>query len=142
MISLKSLRAFLLSLPLFLLSARAAVVDATWNSATDVPVTAATYTATGNTVNFTLNHAPATGANLTVVKNTTLPFIQGSFGNLAQGQQVALTYAGINYNFVANYYGGTGNDLVLQWANTRPVAWGPMILANSATAARPAAAFQ
>ena len=26
--------------------------------------------------------------------------------------------------FVANYFGGTGNDLVLQWANTRLLAWG------------------
>ena len=25
---------------------------------------------------------------------------------------------------MANYYGGTGNDLVLQWAATRPLAWG------------------
>lgn len=124
MISLKSLRAFLVSLPLFLLSARAAVVNATWNSAAEVPVTAASYTATGNTVNFTLNHAPATGTNLTVVNNTGLPFIQGAFGNLAQGQAVALVYAGITYDFVANYYGGTGNDLVLQWAKNRPIAWG------------------
>ena len=67
--SLVSLRALLILLPLFLLSAKAAVVDATWNSATDVPVTAASYTATGNTVNFTLNYAPVTGAILTVVNN-------------------------------------------------------------------------
>ena len=25
---------------------------------------------------------------------------------------------------MANYFGGTGNDLVLQWANTRVLAWG------------------
>ena len=25
---------------------------------------------------------------------------------------------------VANYFGGTGNDLVLQWANTRLLSWG------------------
>lgn len=102
---LASLRALVAVLPLFLLSARAAVVNATWNSATDVAVTATSYTATGNTVNFTLNHAPTTGANLTVVNNTGLPFIQGTFGNLTQGQAVALVYAGINYDFVANYYG-------------------------------------
>jgi alpha-tubulin suppressor-like RCC1 family protein len=120
----RALRAILLSLPLFLLSARAAVVNATWNSATTVPVTAASYTATSNTVNLTLNFAPEVGTNLTVVNNTGLPFILGAFGNLAQGQKVALTYGGIGYNFVANYYGGNGNDLVLQWANTRIVAWG------------------
>ncbi len=124
MISLKSLRALFVSLPLLLLSARAAVVNATWNSAADVPVTAASYTATGNTVNLTLNFAPEVGTNLTVVNNTGLPFIQGTFGNLAQGQKVALTYGGVGYNFVANYYGGTGNDLVLQRADNRVVAWG------------------
>ncbi len=35
-----------------------------------------------------------------------------------------LTYGGVSYAFVANYFGGTGNDLVLQWANTRLLAWG------------------
>ena len=106
------------------LSTQAATVSATWNSATDVPVTASSYTATGNTVNFTLNFAPATGANLTVVNNTGLPFISGPFDNLAQGQVVTLSYSGVIYPFVANYYGGTGNDLVLVWGDTRPVAWG------------------
>ena len=32
--------------------------------------------------------------------------------NLAQGQRVDLTYGGLVYSFVANYFGGTGNDLV------------------------------
>ena len=102
----------------------AAVVNATFNSATDVPVTAASYTANGNTVNLTLNFAPEVGTSLKIVENTGLPFIQGNFSNLIQGQKVALTHGGIGYNFVANYYGGDGNDLVLQWANTRVVAWG------------------
>jgi alpha-tubulin suppressor-like RCC1 family protein len=124
MFSIKIIRSFLAALPLFLLSARAAVVNATWNSVADVPVTAASYTATGNTVNLTLNFAPDVGTNLTVVNNTGLPLIQGTYGNLAQGQKVALTYSGIGYNFVANYYGGTGNDLVLHWADNRVFAWG------------------
>ena len=105
--------------------AQAATVTATYNAVTDVPVTAASYTAAGNGVILTLNCAPPTGTNLTVVKNTGLGFINGKFTNLAQGQSVTLFYNGITYNFVANYYGGTGNDLVLQWAATRPVAWGP-----------------
>ena len=104
--------------------ASAETVNAIYNSATDVPVTANGYTATGNTVNFTLNFAPATGTDLMVVKNTGLDFIIGTFDNLAQGQTVALSYGGTTYHFVANYYGGSGNDLVLVWANNRAFAWG------------------
>ncbi|MCX6874729.1 MAG: immunoglobulin domain-containing protein [Verrucomicrobia bacterium] len=119
-----TLRTALAAICLFALPASAAVVNAAYNSPADVPVTAASYTAAGNTVTFALNHVPVTGEHLMVVKNTGLAFIQGAFDNLAQGQKVALTYLGITYNFVANYYGGTGNDLVLRWVNTRPMAWG------------------
>ena len=87
---------------------------ATFESATTVPVTAATYSATGNTVDLALGFAPATGTQLTMVENTGLAFIEGSLGNLPQGQQVKLIYNGISYTFVADYFGGTGNDLVLE----------------------------
>ena len=59
-----------------------------------------------------------------MVRNTGLGFISGRFSNLAQGQVVTLTYQGEAYQFAANYYGGTGNDLVLQWANIRAYGWG------------------
>jgi alpha-tubulin suppressor-like RCC1 family protein len=104
--------------------ASAASVNAIWNSATDVPVTGNGYTATGNTISFTINFAPATGTDLMVVKNTGLDFIAGTFNNLSNGQMVALSYGGKTYPFVANYYGGNGNDLVLLWAASRPLAWG------------------
>ena len=104
-------------------SAWAVVVNATFNAATDVPVTANGYTALGNTVSFTLGFVPDTGTQLTVVKNTALTPILGQFGNLAQGQAVPLTFAGNTYNFVASYFGGTGNDLVMRWASTRAFAW-------------------
>jgi alpha-tubulin suppressor-like RCC1 family protein len=102
----------------------AAILNAVFNSATDVPVTANGYTAASNTVSFTLNFAPATGTDLLVVDNTALDFIVGTFDNLTQGQAVALSYAGVTYRFVANYYGGSGNDLVLVWASSRVFAWG------------------
>ena len=120
-------RYFLCWLAFFLVlghAAQGSVVNATWNSATDVPLIASSYTATGNTVNFTLNFVPPTGTSLTVVNNIGLPFISGAFSNLAQGQAVALSYHGVTYNFVANYYGGTGNDLELVWAGNRALAWG------------------
>lgn len=106
-----------------LLATPAFALEAVWNAASDVPVTASGYTASG-TVSFTLNFAPLTGTSLTVVNNTAPAFINGSFDNLAQGQVVALSYGGISYRFSANYYGGSGNDLVLQWATTRLAAWG------------------
>jgi alpha-tubulin suppressor-like RCC1 family protein len=106
------------------LPAGAAEVAATFASAATVPVTAAGYSATGNTVHPALNFTPPTGTSLTVVSNTGVGFIDGAFSNLAQGQTVTLGFGGVDYQFVANYYGGSGNDLVLQWANTRLVAWG------------------
>jgi alpha-tubulin suppressor-like RCC1 family protein len=106
------------------LPAGAAVVDATWNSAADVPVSASSYTATGNTVDFTLNFAPPTGGTLTVVNNTGLPYISGAFDNLTQGQLVELGYNGVIYHFMVDYFGGSGNDLVLRWSDGRVFAWG------------------
>jgi alpha-tubulin suppressor-like RCC1 family protein len=100
------------------------IVTATYTSADDVPITAAGYMAAGKTVNLTLSFAPATGTALTVVKNTGRVYIDGTFSNLAQGQTVTLSHDGLNFQFVANYYGGTGNDLVLHWAGTRVMSWG------------------
>jgi len=99
-------------------------LDATFTSATDIPVTAASYTATGQAT-FTLGFAPSPGTNLTVVKNTGLPFISGQFSNLPNGATVQLSYSGTTYPFVAWYYGGEGNnDLVLLWPYTGLSAWG------------------
>jgi len=94
--------------------ARAAeVLEAVFSAATEVPVTAGSFTATGQTIHLSLGFVPATGTTLTVVKNTGLDFIHGTFDNLAQGQAVDLDFGGTTYHFVANYYGGTGNDLVV-----------------------------
>jgi hypothetical protein len=91
----------------------------------EIPVSGAGYTAAGNTVNFTLSYTPSPGTTLTVVQNTSLSFIQGTFDNLAQGAAVTLSYGGLVYPFVANYYGGSsGRDLVLQWAATEVFALG------------------
>lgn len=101
-----------------------AEVTATFFSSTTIPVSAESYVATGSTVELALGFAPPVGTNLTVVENTGLAFIEGVFANLGQGQQVTLSHDGVAYPFVANYFGGTGNDLVLQWANTRLLTWG------------------
>lgn len=102
----------------------AATVTAEFTSAATIPVTAASYSATGNSVSLSLSFTPPTGTNLTVIKNTGLAFISGQFSNLAHGQAVDLSYGGKSYRFAANYYGGTGNDLILQWAYQDLTAWG------------------
>jgi alpha-tubulin suppressor-like RCC1 family protein len=113
----------------FFLTAGAAVsaaetVTADFTSATAIPLTASGYTATGNEISISLSYAPGTGADLMVVENTGIGFIGGEFVNLAQGQQVELVFDGVTYPFVANYYGGTGNDLVLHSTRRRLVSWG------------------
>ena len=95
-----------------------------FNSASDVPVTANGFAAGGYPATLVLGYAPLPGTILTMVNNTGLGFIHGTFGNLAQGQRIGLTFDGKTYDFVANYFGGTGNDLVLQWADTKVAAWG------------------
>ncbi len=98
---------------------------AAYGSATEIPVTAAQFNAAGLSVNLALRFAPTPGTQLTVIHNTGGKFIQGAFSNLAQGQLVSLTYQGVTYTFVADYYGGsTGRDLVLVWADNRLAAWG------------------
>jgi alpha-tubulin suppressor-like RCC1 family protein len=97
---------------------------AAYSTGNEVPLTTEALTAPGGSVNFTLNYAPTPGTELMVVRNTGPDFINGTFDNLAQGQTVALSYGGTTYNYVANYYGGSGNDLVLVWANSRLFAWG------------------
>ena len=99
-------------------------VTAAFSSVSDIPVTTSSFIATDKDLDLTLGFAPATGAELMIVKNTGLLFISGQFKNLAHGQEVDLSYNGDIYKFVANYYGGTGNDLVLLWQRRWIYSWG------------------
>ncbi len=99
-------------------------LEATFNTAADIPLTVPSYTASG-TVTLTLGFAPLPGTNLTLIKNTGLPFIEGQFTNLPNGGTITLTHNGTPYPFIAWYYGGQGNnDLVLLWPYTGLAAWG------------------
>ncbi|MCX6873797.1 MAG: hypothetical protein NTW21_08310 [Verrucomicrobia bacterium] len=95
----------------------------TFSSATDVPVESGSYVASGR-LDLALGYAPQPGKNLTVVKNTGPAFIAGNFDNAVHGAEVALTYNGTPYLFIANYYGGNGRSLVLQWATPGLAVWG------------------
>jgi hypothetical protein len=90
-------------------------INVTYITGAEVPISSNGFNATEKKVNITLNFAPAPGTQLMVVQNTGPGIIRGTFSNLAQGQTIALTYAGLTHHFVANYYGGDGNDLVLLW---------------------------
>jgi alpha-tubulin suppressor-like RCC1 family protein len=105
-------------------SAFGAQVKANFTSASKAGVSAASYMASGNSVDISLGFKPVTGTELTVVKNTGIAFIEGRFSNLQQGEQVNLAFNGETYGFVADYYGGTGNDLVLHWALQDAASWG------------------
>jgi alpha-tubulin suppressor-like RCC1 family protein len=100
------------------------ILSPIFTSAADIGFTSNGFTVGGATLgDITLDYSPSPGTTLTLVKNTGPGFILGEFGTLTQGQRVALTHNGVTYHFVANYYGGSGNDLVLQWANLMPVLW-------------------
>ena len=90
-------------------------INVTYITGAEVPVSSNGFAAMGKKVTITLNFAPARGTQLLVVQNTGPGIIRGTFSNLAQGQTITLTYAGLTYHFVANYHGGDGNDLVLLW---------------------------
>jgi hypothetical protein len=95
-----------------------------FTAAGHVPVTAGTFEATGRFVSFKLRHAPAVGNSLKALELTGAAGIGGAFANLAQGQRIDLEFGGVRYPFVANYHGGNGNDLMLEWAHKRIHAWG------------------
>ncbi|SKB05490.1 delta-60 repeat domain-containing protein [Prosthecobacter debontii] len=96
-----------------------------FSTAQSIPITTSSIVdLSGRELQISLSFAPATGASLKVINNTGLNFISGSYVGMAHGSQVILSYGSLSYVFVANYYGGDGNDLVLQWAGSRPYGWG------------------
>lgn len=94
-----------------------------FSAPTDIPITYNNGSLSGD-IFFSLAHAPLPGAQLKVIDNTGLGFITGSYSNLKHGDEVILTHNSIDYYFVVNYYGGDGNDLVLQWAYNQLYSWG------------------
>lgn len=71
-----------------------------------------------------LGFAPAPGTDLTLIRNTGPAPITGRFANIPQGATVPLTFDGVTYRYIANYHGGNGRSLVLQWPATGLFGWG------------------
>ena len=97
------------------------------NSAAGVPLATRGFNATGLTLAPSLNFAPTRGTQLTIIKNTAAPAsnapIIGTFANLPQDGAISASYGGQTYDFVANYAGGNGNDLVLTFHENRRRCW-------------------
>ena len=96
----------------------------TFASADEPAISLNGYHAGGYDATFSLDFAPSTGASLTVIDNTGMQPIDGRFNGLPQWAPVPLGYGGKTYQFVANYHGGDGNDLVLEWAERELILWG------------------
>jgi hypothetical protein len=118
------------------------VPSADFANGTETPIVSDGYIATGSSIALALGYAPTSGTVLTVVDNTGVGPIQGTFSNLAQGQSVNLSYGGQTYGFVANYNGGSnGLSLVLQLVGQVPtiprwvaLALGLLVMATGAKA--------
>lgn len=110
--------------PAFTTSYTVTVGERVLSSSAALVTTSSAYTAQGNAANIALGFAPATGTSLMLVNNTGIGLISGEFENLRHGQELVLSYRGMEYLYVADYYGGTGNDLVLQWADNGLIGWG------------------
>jgi fibronectin-binding autotransporter adhesin len=83
---------------------------------------ATVFLAATSTVQLALNHTPTPGTAYTIIDNLGADAINGVFANLADDAVVTLNYAGTNYDFVSDYQGGTGNDLVLTGVIPEPSA--------------------
>jgi autotransporter-associated beta strand protein len=70
-------------------------------------------TITGGNVSLSLGYEPAFGQQFTVINNLSSVAITGVFSNLADGGIISATFNSVQYDFVADYQGGDGNDLVL-----------------------------
>ena len=114
--------------------------SASLSSAAAVPFGSMRVLASGP-LDLDLGFAPTPGANLTLVRNSGPEFIAGTFDNIPQGGLVTLTHAGTSYPFFANYFGGNGRSLVLQWPWTAVAGWGQSLGASPvAVGTRPALA--
>jgi fibronectin-binding autotransporter adhesin len=70
-------------------------------------------TITGGQITLSLGFTPAFGQQFRVIDNLGIGPISGTFANLPNGGIISATFNAVSYDFVANYSGGTGNDLVL-----------------------------
>lgn len=106
------------------LKQKSSVIPAVFKSAKHVPLTGVTSDVNGQWLDLKLEFEPEPGRMLMALRNTGQDFILGQFENVKNGQRIELEHAGKKHIFIAWYYGGNGNDLVLLWPYTALAAWG------------------
>lgn len=67
----------------------------------------------GGNLSLTLGFAPSAGDSFTIVENNGTQPLSGVFSNLPDSGSILASFAGIPYEFQADYQGGDGNDLTL-----------------------------
>lgn len=72
-----------------------------------------TVTINGGNLSLALNFEPSIGQQFMVIENLSASPITGTFANLSNGGIISATFNSVQFDFVANYSGGSGNDLVL-----------------------------
>ncbi len=87
--------------------------NATFANATNVPVSAPNFAASGITPVLSLGFAPPPGTVLTLVRNTGFDPVNGTFNGLPDSAGITMTFASVPYLFRLSYTGGDGNDITL-----------------------------
>jgi sugar lactone lactonase YvrE len=88
------------------------LLNPSYATGTEVPVTANGYTATGS-LQVLLGYSPTPGQVLMLVNNTSASPVSGTFSGLAETATITSTYGGNTFAFRISYVGGDGNDITL-----------------------------
>jgi hypothetical protein len=68
----------------------------------------------GGALDLVLHFGPAEGDEFVIIKNDGTDLVSGQFAGLPQGSWFTEMYSGLSYGFQINYFGLTGNDVVLK----------------------------
>ena len=87
-----------------------------------------TVTLGGADLNITLGYVPNNLDKYTIIVNDGADPVSGTF---VQGSSMVVTFGMINYNFVINYAGGDGNDVVLEMCTGMTTITSALVVAEN-----------
>ncbi len=82
---------------------------------------------TGGLIDLILDFSPTVGDGFLIVDNDGTDIINGEFFGLAEGAMFDELFAGHLYTFDITYFGGTGNDIVLNVVSSSVVPVPPAV---------------